>query len=215
VRQHLADYYACIEFLDAQVGRIIDALKTTGQLENTIIVFTSDHGLAIGSHGLFGKQNLYEHSMRSPLIIAGPGIAKNKQTEAMCYLLDIYPTLGALANVPAPPGSEGRSLLPVILGTSATHRDVIFTAYIDSQRAVRDDRWKLIVYPQINKKQLFDLQNDPDELHDLSADPNHAKELERLIKLLREQQAGADDHQALTTEKPLPAEFDFSRIQSR
>ncbi len=95
VRQHLADYYASIEYLDAQIGRILDALDSSGQTSNTLIVFTSDHGLAIGSHGLFGKQNLYDHSMHSPLILAGPGVPRDKKLDALCYLLDIFPTLGA------------------------------------------------------------------------------------------------------------------------
>ena len=107
VRRHLGDYYAAIEFLDAQVGRILDALADTGQYENTLIVFAADHGLAIGSHGLFGKQNLYEHSMRAPLIIAGPGIAAGRRADALSYLHDVFPTLGELCGVPAPEGNEG------------------------------------------------------------------------------------------------------------
>ncbi len=116
VSKHLADYYAAIEFLDEQVGRIIDALKATGQSENTLIVYSADHGLAIGSHGLFGKQNLYDHSMRAPLILAGPGIPKGKKLDAMGYLLDIFPTLGELAGVTGPDGSEGLSLVPALAG---------------------------------------------------------------------------------------------------
>ena len=140
VRQHLADYYAAIEFLDAQIGRILEALEASGQSENTLIVFAADHGLAIGSHGLFGKQNLYEHSMRAPLIIAGPGIPRGRRSDALSYLLDIFPTLGDLAGVPAPEGSEGLSLAPVLAGKRRTVRDSIFTAYRDVQRAVRDER---------------------------------------------------------------------------
>src|SRR5205823_14925494 len=123
VRQHLADYYAAITFLDAQVGRILNALRATGQYENTLIVFSSDHGLAIGSHGLFGKQHLYDHSMHAPLIFAGPGIPRNKQCDALCYLLDIFPTLGELAAVKPPAGSEGKSLAPVLAGKQAAGRD--------------------------------------------------------------------------------------------
>src|SRR5262249_3171610 len=112
VRQHLADYYSSITFVDAQVGRILAALKESGQYDNTLIVFTSDHGLAIGSHGLVGKQNLYDHSMHSPLIMAGPGIASGKKSDALCYLLDLFPTLGELCSVAGPEGSEGKSLAP-------------------------------------------------------------------------------------------------------
>lgn len=213
VRQHLADYYAYVEFMDDQIGRILNSLKESGRLENTIIVFSSDHGLAIGSHGLFGKQNLYEHSMRSPLMIAGPGIPKGQQTSAMCYLLDIFPTLGELAGVSAPSGSEGRSLTPVLVDPTKTYRSCILTAYANTQRAIRDDRWKLVVFPQINKTQLFDLQSDPDEMHDLSNDPKHKQELARLTALLREQQQDASDRQNLTTDHPESADFDFTKLK--
>jgi arylsulfatase A-like enzyme len=212
VRQHLADYYAAITFLDVQVGRILDALKATGQYENTLIVFSSDHGLAIGSHGLFGKQNLYDHSMHPPLIMAGPGIPKGKQSAALCYLLDIFPTLGSLAGVPAPEGSEGKSLAPVLAGKQAAVRDSIFTAYRHVQRAVRDDRWKLLVYPQVNKVQLFDLQNDPAERKDLSGDKAHAAKVKRLLALLKDSQKQAGDAQPLERKRPEPLEFDFNKV---
>lgn len=213
VQEHLADYYAYIEFMDAQIARILDTLKASGQMDNTIIVFSSDHGLAIGSHGLFGKQNLYDHSMRAPLIIVGPGIPQDKQSDALCYLLDIFPTLGELAQVPPPAGSEGLSLAPVLTGKTTTHRDVLMTSYTKVQRAIRDDRWKLIVYPQINKTQLFDLQSDPAEMHDLAADPQHATEVLRLTALLQRQQKLQDDLQSLTTDQPQPLEYDFSQVK--
>jgi arylsulfatase A-like enzyme len=212
VRQHLADYYAAITFLDAQVGRILDALKANGQYDNTLIVFSSDHGLAIGSHGLFGKQNLYDHSMHAPLIFAGPGVPKERQTAALCYLLDIFPTLGDLAGVPGPEGNEGKSLAPVLAGNQALVRDSLFTAYRNLQRAVRDDRWKLLVYPQVNKVQLFDLHNDPAERNDLSTDPAHATDVERLTARMRSWQKDLGDTLPLRTDKPQPLEFDFSKV---
>ncbi|MGP0067342.1 MAG: sulfatase-like hydrolase/transferase [Isosphaeraceae bacterium] len=215
VRRHLADYYAAIEFLDAQIGRILEALKASGRYENTLIVFAADHGLAIGSHGLFGKQNLYEHSMRAPLIIAGPGVPRGRRANALCYLLDIFPTLGDLAGIPAPEGSEGLSLAPVLAGERRTRRDSIFTAYRDVQRAVRDDDWKLIVYPQVNKTQLFNLRDDPDELHDLADDPGRAGEILRLTGLLRRWQKQSDDEQPLSTSKPLPLEFPFPEADAK
>jgi arylsulfatase A-like enzyme len=215
VRKHLADYYASIEYLDAQVGRILDALRESGQYDNTIIAFAGDHGLAIGSHGLFGKQSLYEHSMRTPLIFAGPGIPKGKRTDAMCYLLDVFPTIGDLAGVPAPEGSEGLSLVPILNGQKTAVRDSIFTAYAKVQRAVRDDRWKLIVYPRINKTQLFDLKADPDERNDLAGNPDHASEIERLTALLKQWQGRLDDTLPLQVENPQPAEFDFSKVKRK
>ena len=209
VRRHLADYYAYIEFMDAQIGRILAALKAGGQLEKTIVVFASDHGLAIGSHGLFGKQNLYDHSMRAPLLLAGPGIPPGRRSDALCYLLDIFPTLGALAEVPAPEGSEGRSLAPVLAGKVETQRAAILTAYTKVQRAVRDDRWKLMVYPQINKTQLFDLTADPLEMRDLAADPQQAGQVQKMTALLRREQELAGDTQPLTSATPQPPAFEF------
>lgn len=214
VRQHLADYHAYIRFMDDQIGRILEALKASGQYDNTIIVFSSDHGLAIGSHGLFGKQNLYDHSMHAPLIIGGAGLPKDKRADGMCYLLDIFPTLGDLCGVEGPAGSEGTSLVPVLFGKKREHRDAIFTAYTKVQRAVRDDRWKLIVYPQINLTQLFDLQTDPNELNNLASSPAHAAQVKRMLTLLKQEQQRAADGQALTTDKPEPREFDFSKVKA-
>lgn len=213
VRQHLADYYSYITFMDDEIGRILTALKAVGQYENTLIVFASDNGLAIGSHGLFGKQNLYEHATHEPLIFAGPGIPPGKKTDAFCYLFDIFPTLGELASVSAPEGSEGLTLVPVIAGQSAKGRDTIFTAYRGFQRAVRDDRWKLIVYPQINKRQLFDLQNDPLEMKDLADDPAQAGELKRLTALLKSGQQRFGDNLELTSKNPRSMNFDFSKVK--
>ena len=213
VRQHLADYYAYVEFMDDQIARIIAALKATGQFENTLIVFSSDHGLAIGSHGLFGKQNLYDHSMRAPLILAGPGIPKNRTSAAFCYLLDIFPTLGELAGVPGPAGSEGRSLAPVLAGRQTQGRDSIFTAYTGVQRALRDDRWKLIVYPQVNKTQLFDLRNDPLEMNDLAPAAPHREQVQRMTARLKESQLQFDDRQSLQTATPQPLDFDFTKVK--
>jgi arylsulfatase A-like enzyme len=214
VKEHLADYYAYVEYMDDQIARILDALKATDKADNTIVVFSSDHGLAIGSHGLFGKQNLYDHSMRAPLLISGPGLQAAKRSEALCYLLDIFPTLGDLAGISAPDGSEGRSLAAVLQGkASAAQRDCLLTAYTGVQRAIREDRWKLIAYPQINKVQLFDLQSDPSELVDLTKDPAYAKESARLLALLQAEQTAAGDTLELTSEHPVAEAFDFTKIK--
>jgi arylsulfatase A-like enzyme len=215
VRQNLADYYAAVEFLDAQVGRILDALRASGQYDNTLIVFAADHGLAIGSHGLFGKQNLYDHSMRAPLIIVGPGVPRGRQVDSFAYLLDIFPTLGDLAHIPAPQGSEGLSLTPVLDGRQLTVRESMFTAYGKVQRAVRDDRWKLIVYPKINETQLFDLRNDPAERRDLSQDPAEAGQIERLTALLSDWQRRLGDTLPLSSDTPASPEFLIPEARSR
>ena len=185
MRQHLADYYATISHLDAQVGRILDAVKERGWSDNTIVVFSSDQGLAVGGrHGLMGKQNLYEH-VKPPLIFAGPGIPRGR-SDALVYLFDLMPTFCELAGMKVPAAVEGKSLLPVIKGAQPRVRESLFGAYKAGQRMVRDERWKLMKYNAAGVKntQLFDLKSDPDELHNLAADPRHAGELARLEKLM-------------------------------
>ncbi|MFO1096556.1 MAG: sulfatase-like hydrolase/transferase [Planctomycetaceae bacterium] len=139
-----------------------------GAANNTIVVFTSDHGLAIGSHGLRGKQNMYEHTIGVPLIVRGPGVPAGKQTAAQCYLRDLYPTLCEFAGVPAPDDLDGRSLAAVFRDTEACIHDAVFTHFGPFQRGIRTAEWKYIVYPQADREQLFHLGSDPDEIADLS-----------------------------------------------
>jgi arylsulfatase A-like enzyme len=164
----LAMYYAVISHPDEQVGRILDALDRTGQADNTIIVYASDHGLAIGSHGLRGKQNMYEHTINVPLIFAGPGIPRGQRRSAQVYLRELYATLCELAGVAAPDTVEERGFGAVVRGEVPSIRDYAFAYFEDSQRMIRGDRWKLIHYPKIQRYQLFDLAQDPFELKDLS-----------------------------------------------
>jgi arylsulfatase A-like enzyme len=201
VRKQLHEYYAVITAMDHHIGRLLGTLKDLGQYDNTIIVFSADHGLAVGSHGLFGKQNLYEDGMRVPLVFAGPGIPKGR-SEALVYLFDLYPTLCGFAGATAPAGIDGKSLKPIIEGKATGVRDAIFTAYRDVQRAVRNDRWKLIRYPQINRTQLFDLQADPHELHDLAADTAQAPRVTELLALLADLQKHYGDTTPLTSANP-------------
>jgi arylsulfatase A-like enzyme len=187
MRRHLADYYACISDLDHQVGRILATLKQRGFADNTVVVFSSDQGLAVGGrHGLMGKQNLYEH-VKPPLIVAGPGIPHG-QSDALVYLFDLFPTFCDLAGGKTPGAVEGKSLLPVIKGEQPKVRDWLFGAYRSCQRMVRDDRWKLIQYNAngVRNAQLFDLKNDPDEIQNLAADPRYAEQRKRLERLLGE-----------------------------
>ena len=206
VAGQLREYYAVISGLDFHIGRLLARLAEQKDAGETIIIFTSDHGLAIGSHGLFGKQNLYEHSMRVPLVFAGSGI-KHGSSEALVYLLDLLPTTCDLAGAKSPANIDGQSLAPILRGEKATVRSSLGTAYRDVQRTIRDDRWKLIRYPQINRTQLFDLANDPDEMRDLSADPNSADHVARMTRLLEEWQRTVGDKQPLAVDHPRSAEF--------
>jgi len=204
-RQQLADFYACITGLDYHVGRIFAALKESGQWDNTIIVFTGDNGLSLGEHGLFGKQNLYEFGgMHVPLIVAGPGVSKG-QSDALVYLMDLFPTFCDFAGAKVPEGVEGRDLRPIIEGRQAKVRDVLYTGYRDCQRAVRDDRWKLIRYPLVDRTQLFDLQTDPHELSNLAGEPVHAAKVASMMALLEKEMRAYADAAPLTVANPKPA----------
>jgi arylsulfatase A-like enzyme len=207
IRKHLFDYYAMISHMDYQIGRIFKALEDRGEFKNTIIIFSSDHGLAIGSHGLMGKQNLYEDGMKVPLIASGPGIPHGN-SPAFAYLFDIYPTVCDFVGAPIPRILEGKSLKPVIAGKRPAVRDTVFLAYRHVQRAVRRGDWKLIRYPQVDVTQLFNLKNDPHEIHDLAADPRYSRKVGEILKLLKEQQKLFDDPQPLTVPNPKPAKVD-------
>jgi arylsulfatase A-like enzyme len=191
IRRHIADYWACVSDLDHEVGRILAALGEAGLAGSTIVAFSSDQGLAIGSHGLMGKQNLYEH-FKSPLVLAGPGIAKGK-SDALAYLYDLFPTFCDMAGAPVPAAVEGKSLLPLARGESPAWRKTLGGAYRDCQRMVRDGRWKLMWYPKTGKFTLFDLAADPYELKDLAAAPAEAETLARMKRLLGAWQAEFGD----------------------
>ncbi len=206
-KQQLADYYACITGLDHHIGRIFAALKASGEMENTIIVFTGDNGLSMGEHGLFGKQNLYEFGgMHVPLLIAGPGIPKGR-SDALVYLMDLFPTFADFAGAKLPEGVEGKSLRPVIEGKIPKVRDVLYTGYRHCMRSIRDDRWKLIRYPLVDKTQFFDLAADPRELTNLADKPAHAAKLAELTALLEKEMLAYGDKHPLKVEKPMPAEW--------
>lgn len=168
VREEMALYYAMITDMDAQLGRIMDALPAQ---DETIVVFTSDQGLALGSHGLLGKQNCYEHSIRSPLIICGPGLPRNERSTALVTLCDLFPSLCELSGLPIPATVTGNSLAPLLRHEKARVHDFVTGMFTDTQRMICDGRWKLIVYPSARREQLFDLDNDPLEQHNLSEHP--------------------------------------------
>jgi arylsulfatase A-like enzyme len=184
IQDQLAEYYALITHLDEQIGQLLQALEDSGELENTIIIFAADNGLALGSHGLVGKQNVYEHSVGVPLLFAGPGVPKDQQRDAPVYLLDILPTVCELNGLAAPKNLDGLSLAKVIAGEQGNTRESLYFNYKHFQRAVCIDPWKLICYPQINHIQLFDLKNDPDEMNDLSGQPENAKRIAEMKTLI-------------------------------
>jgi choline-sulfatase len=194
IRNEIGKTYATIEYLDAQVGRLLAKLDELGLTTNTFIVFASDNGVAIGRHGLIGKQNVYEHALRVPLIISGPGI-NHDNSDAFVYLYDLFPTLCDLTGVAAPDTVEGLSLKPILLGQTSAVRASVLGSFKALQRAVRVDDWKLIHYPNIDRTQLFDLASDPHETNDLSNLPQHADRIQQLAGQLVALQAQYGDHQ--------------------
>jgi len=174
VKVHRREYYAIITHMDDQIGRILDALEESGEADNTYIFFTADHGLSVGHHGFIGKQNMYEHSLRPPLIAVGPTFEKGGEVDAPVYLQDVMPTSLELAGVSLPEYVEFKSLLPLVRGERETQYDYIYGAYEpESQRALIARNHKMIYYPKIDKYRLYNLNTDPMEMNDLAEDPAH------------------------------------------
>ncbi len=204
VRVNRQEYYAIISHMDAQIGRILKALEKTGKKDNTYIIFSADHGLACGNHGLIGKQNMYDHSMKPPLIVVGPTIPKNEQREALVYLQDVMATTLDLAHVAKPEYVEFNSLLPLIKDAKkASAYESIYGCYETKfQRMIRVGDMKLIVYPQAKRLRLYDLKSDPMELDDLSGNPQHWKTIRGLFRQLIALQKDMDDALDLKTYFP-------------
>ena len=213
IRNELGRECACSENIDTQIGRVLERLRAMGELDNTYIIYTADHGIAIGRHGLQGKQNLYEHTWRVPLVVKGPGIKPGSRAKGNVYLLDLLATICDLAGVKPPDSNEGISYKPVLEGKADTVRDVLYGVYTGGEkpgiRCVRKGDWKLIKYDVqngiVHETQLFNLADNPSELleqhHDLkvialtgnrpdknqvnlAGDPKYADKLKEMEELL-------------------------------
>ena len=222
IRNELGREFACSENIDIQIGRVLKKLDAMGELENTYIFYTADHGMAIGRHGLQGKQNLYEHTWRIPLIVKGPGIKAGSRACGNVYLLDVLPTMCDIAGVEAPKTSEGTSFLPVLKGTQDIVRKNLYGAYCGGAkpgiRSIRSGDWKLIKYEStkegVQETQLFNLADNPDELllehhqdtlttlmgrapepfqKNLADDPKHVKKRKEMENLLLTEMRRHDD----------------------
>ncbi len=191
---HLKEYYALISHLDTQVGEIIAALKASNQLDNTYIIYTADHGLAVGERGLFGKQNMYEESVKAPFIIWGPGIEGGQTVDADIYLQDAMASSLELAGAAKPDYVFFNSIIDLAKGKQRkSHYEAIYGAYIDSQRMIKKDGFKLIVYPDAKKIKLFDLASDKDEMSNLSDKPQYKTKIKLLFSELLAMQDSLED----------------------
>jgi choline-sulfatase len=222
IRNEVGREFACSENIDIQIGKVLARLEAMGELDNTYVIYTADHGMSIGRHGLMGKQNLYEHTWRVPYIVKGPGIAPGSRARGNVYLLDTLATLCDLAGVPAPASNEGLSFKPVLTGERETIRDTLYGVYNGGtkpgMRCVKKGDWKLIQYDvmegQVREKQLFNLAGNPHEFvrehHDpaviratgitpgpdqvnLAADPRYADKLKEMEALLLAEMRRLDD----------------------
>lgn len=222
IRNEIGRQFACCENIDTQIGRVLDKLAAMGELDNTYIFYTADHGMAIGRHGLQGKQNLYEHTWRVPFIVKGPGIKPGSRVKGNIYLLDTLATLCDLAGVDLPESNEGVSFRPVLEGREQTIRDVLYGVYSGGtkpgMRCVKQGDWKLIKYDLLDGKvretQLFHLAENPYEFlehhHDsqvvaltghspephkrnLAGDPRYANKLAEMEQLLDSEMRRLDD----------------------
>jgi hypothetical protein len=171
---------------------VLEALEQSGLAEKTIVVLATDHGMAMGSHGRNGKHNAYEHTSRVQIIVSGAGIRKGT-SDALVYLHDIYPTLCRLSGLEVPDSVEGSSLEAIIHGRENKVRDYLFTAYMDDQRTLRDERWKLFEHPREKRFALYDLANDPHELNDVSERNENKARLHHLQSELLKAQAHYGD----------------------
>ena len=192
IKDQIGEYYGIITQMDARIGDLLDTLERNGLNDNTIVVYAADNGLALGSHGLLGKQSLYEHSNRVPLIISGPGIPNGTSYDPV-LLYDLYPTIASWTGMTPPPGVDGSNLRGMWERGEPGPRDVLYTVYEDIHRAVRKGPWKLIHYPRIARQQLFNLEEDPHEMNDRSSDPDLASIKDELWALMQQEHAAFDD----------------------
>ncbi|MFI3283031.1 MAG: sulfatase-like hydrolase/transferase, partial [Rikenellaceae bacterium] len=212
IKNEVGREYACSENIDIQIGKVLDKLEAMGELDNTYIIYTADHGIAVGRHGLMGKQNLYEHTWRVPMIVKGPGIKAGSRVDGDVYLLDIFPTICDLAGIPIPETVQGDSFRAVLEGKSESMHDVMYGVYCGGSkpgmRSVVEGDWKLIKYDlldgYVQETQLFNLKENPHEYlaehgksgemeRDLAEDPKYADVRKRMEELLLQQMDKYDD----------------------
>ena len=231
IRNELGREFACAEAIDVQIGRVLAKLEAMGELDNTYVIYTADHGIAIGRHGLQGKQNLYQHTWRVPFIAKGPGIKPGTRAEGNAYLLDVLATLCDFAGIAAPASNEGLSVRPVLEGQKQVVRDVVYGVYNGGtkpgMRSVKHGDWKLVKFDvlggTVRETQLFNLRENPHELleqhhapalvaltgvqpaahqRNLAADPRHAAKLAEMETLLLAEMRRLDDPWRLWNQPP-------------
>lgn len=232
VRNEIGKEYACIENIDTQLGRVLEALEATGELDNTYIIYTADHGIAVGKHAMMGKQCLFDHCYKVPFIVKGPGVPKNKERKGNIYLMDLLPSLCDIAGIEIPDVVDGKSWRSVAEGKASTIRDVNYGVYCGGTkpgiRTVVKGNWKLIKYDVLDGKVretlLFNIKKNPNELMEehhaedvvaltgnrpkrgqknLASDPRYASKLAEMEQLLLEQMEEQGDPYRMWNQPPV------------
>ena len=197
-RQAMQAYYASISFADAQLGKILDTLDETGLDENTIVLFTSDHGYHMGEHGHWQKMTLFENAARVPLIVAGPGVeATGQTTPALTEMIDFYPTLAELCGLTPPGNLSGKSLAPVLKDVSISPREAAITQ-CEGGYSIRTQRYRYTEWGKNGSQgaELYDHHNDPSEMTNLVPQIEHKKLRTKLSKLLHQRVSEAQKRPA-------------------
>ncbi|QDU74131.1 Arylsulfatase [Bremerella volcania] len=174
-KKAVGGYYGAVAFLDAQVGKVLDALEASDQADNTIVIFTSDHGFHLGQHDFWAKVSLHEESASVPLIIKVPG-QKPAVCDSLTQLLDLYPTTAALCGLEVPARLQGKDITPLLKDPKASvHEEILNVSPMQKGFLLRTDRWAFIQYKEdgTGGVELFDMENDPQQYTNLASDPKY------------------------------------------
>lgn len=194
VRQARLAYYACVSFVDAQIGVLLDTMDRLKLWDNTVVVLWGDHGYNLGEHGgQWEKVKLWEESIRAPLVLAAPETRTNAKSPRVVEFLDIYPTLVELCGLPDPGGLQGKSLVPLLARPDAPWDRAAFSVLGNPQtdtirhRSVRTERWHYVEYGEDGKdgRMLYDHASDPHEYKNLADDPAHAPTVAEMRQRMR------------------------------
>jgi arylsulfatase A-like enzyme len=213
-QRYIKDYLRCVASIDDNVGRLLDYLDQSGLADNTIVIYTSDQGMYLGEHDWFDKRWMYEESLHMPFLVRWPGHVKPGTTsEGMILNVDFAPTLLDAAGEKTPADMQGRSFLPLLRGeTPKDWRTTMYYRYyhypqdhkVQPHYGVRDERYKLIYFNKIDAWELYDLQYDPHELHNLYDDPKHADTVKKLKAELEKLRKDLDDRDQFADQQSTP-----------
>ena len=216
-QRFIKDYLRCVASIDDNVGRLLDFLDKTGLSRNTVVIYTSDQGFFLGDHGWFDKRFMYEQSIRMPFLIRWPGVIKPGSAQgAMALNIDFAPTFMEIAGLPVPADMQGRSLVPLLKGERPAdwRKSWYYRYYHDpgdhntrAHYGVRTETHKLIYFWKKNQWECYDLVKDPDELHNLAADPAHAKLVEELKKELYRLKKEVQDNDEFAEHQPTDSSY--------